>query len=425
MFARALTRSIARRPKRFAVAVIAVAMGVGMAVAFGSISLVLGDRLGHTARQYGANLVLVPRGADLPLEVGGADLSAMVETGAIPDSTLTALTTFRWRNSVLAYAPQLREKLVVGGAPTTVIGTWFDRTPDWPANPARSRPALGMKALAPWWRVEGRMPDERVGAPAEALVGRALARRLGVHVGAGATVAVAGATLPVAGIVDAGGLEDDQMYVPLAWLAAQAGRAGQVDRVLVSALALPGEAPPMPDPARDIAAYEKWTCRPFAGSIARELERSTPGASVRPVVSLERGEGRLVGRLNLLMLLLTGAALTAAILGVMSTMVASVVDRTQEIALLRALGATAPAVGRLFLAEALVVAAVGGALGVAIGFALAQGIGQRAFGTAVEPHPMLLPAGFALAAFVCLAGAWLPLARATAIDPARALKAGA
>jgi len=428
MFVRALTRSIARRPKRFAVAVLAVAMGVGMAVAFGSISLVLGDRLAHTARNYGANLVLVPRWSDLPLEVGGADLSALVETGAIPDSTLTALTTFRWRNNVLAYAPELRARGFLAGKPVTVVGTWFDRTPDWPASPARSRPRLGMKAIAPWWSVEGRMPDERADAPAEALVGRALATRLGVRPGGGILLGgfyPEAYPLTVVGVLDAGGLEDDQLYVRLEWLPPVTGRHGQLDRVLVSALTLPGEAPPMPDPSRDLAAYEKWTCRPFAQSLAHELERSTPGASVRGVGSLERGEGRLVGRLNLLMLLLTGAALTAAILGVMSTMLASVVDRTQEIALLRALGATAPAVGRLFLAEALVVALAGGVLGVALGFVLAQGIGQRAFGTAVAPHPLLLPAGLALACAVCLAGAWLPLARATAIDPAHALKAGA
>jgi len=36
-----------------------------------------------------------------------------------------------------------------------------------------------------------------------------------------------------------------------------------------------------------------------------------------------------------------------------------------------------------------------------------------------------VPAGLVLAAGVCLAGAWLPLRRTAAIDPALALKAGA
>lgn len=430
MFLRALTRSIANRPKRFGVAVLAVAMGVGMAIALASVSLVLGDRLGRTVRQYGANIVLLPKGADMPLEVAGADLSSAVDAGAIPDSALGALRRFRWRNNMLAIAPQAYAVAEAGpGSPVgpaangaspislRLVGTWFTHRGEAPGAPVD-----GMKALAPWWRVTGRMPEE---GEAEVLIGKghstyALGDRVAVTIGKRAPE-----TLLVVGILDAGGLEDDQAYVPLAWLQRVTGRAGQVDRVLVSALVVPGEAPPMPDPGKDLAGYERWICRPFAASVSHEIESAIPGVTARPVAQLVRGEGRLVGRLNLLMLLLTGAALAAAVLGVMSTMVAGVVDRTPEIALLRALGATTPAVGRLFLGEALVIALVGGALGVGIGYGLAQVIGRGTFGTAVEPHPLLFPAGLALAVAVCLVGAWLPLRRAAAIDPARALKAGA
>lgn len=421
MFLRALTQSIARRPQRFAIAVLAVAMGVGMAVALASVSLVLGDRLSRTVRRYGANLVLTPKGADIPLEVAGADASSLVDAGAIPESSLATLRRFRWRNNILSVAPQLDAQGSVGTVRMKVIGTWFvrpvpggsgDRAPD------------GMKSLAPWWNVTGQIPSDMGD---EALVGRALVDRLNLAPSREFELTIAGVPrrLMLRGVLDAGGLEDDQIYVPLAWLQTATGRAGQVDRVLVSALVLPGEAPPMPDPGRDLAAYEKWICRPFAASVGREIESAMPGVTARPVAQLVRGEGRLVSRLNLLMLLLTGAALAAAVLGVMSTMVASVVDRTQEIALLRAIGATGAAVGRLFLAEALVVALVGGLLGVGIGFGLAQVVGRGAFGTAVAPHPLLVPAGLALAALVCLLGAWVPLRRTAAIDPALALKAGA
>ena len=425
MFLRALGKSIANRPQRFGVAVLAVAMGVGMAVALASVSLVLGDRLGRTVRQYGANIVLLPKGADVPLEVAGADLSGSVNAGAIADTSLAALRRFRRRNNIIALAPQAYASATsrVAGADrgVPVVGTWFAHAA---AGSADGPTIDGMKALAPWWKVTGRLPAEDGN---EALVGRALALRIGARPGDTLPVRFQAATesVQVVGILDAGGLEDDQLYVPLAWLQRASGRAGQVDRVLVSALVLPGEAPPMPNPGTNLAAYEKWICRPFAASVGIEIESAMPGVSARPVAQLVRGEGRLVGRLNLLMLLLTGAALAAAVLGVMSTMVASVVDCTSEIALLRALGATTTGVGRLFLAEALVIALVGGLLGVGIGYGLAQVIGRGTFGTAVEPHPLLVPAGLALAAFVCLAGAWLPLRRTAAIDPARALKAGA
>jgi putative ABC transport system permease protein len=442
MYLRALTRSLVRRPQRFLVAVLAVAMGVGMAVALASVSLVLGDRLGRTVRHYGANLVLVPRGADLPLEIAGTDWSSVVEANvaALPESAMSVLATFRWRNNILGSAPQSDVAARVrrpgaGGASgastdavrAVLIGTWFDRA--LPAEGGATRHA-GMKSIAPWWQVEGGWPDEqRLDGPAPALVGRVLARRLGVEPGDALALEVEGARVPllatVSGILDAGGFEDDHVYVPLARLQQATGTAGQVDRVLVSALVLPGDAPPMPNPAEDLEAYERWTCRPYAFTVGLEIESAIAGVTARPVAQLVRGEGRLVDRLNLLMLLLTGAALTAAILGVMSTMVASVVDRTGEIALLRAVGASNADVARLFLGEALAVSAAGGLLGLALGWALAQLVGRGAFGTAVAVQPLLAPAALALAALVCLAGAWLPLRKAARVDPAVTLRAGA
>jgi putative ABC transport system permease protein len=438
MFARTLVRSIVRRPQRVLLAVLAVAMGVGMAVALASVSLVLGDRLGRTVRQYGANLVLLPRGADLPLEIAGVDYGALVDAGtsAIPESSLAVLGTFRWRNNILGYAPQsyaaarVTRNPVDGGVDAVVIGTWFDRAV--PAADGTTRRA-GMTTIAPWWRVEGELPAEGDAAatdPVPALVGRALARRLGVGPGDSLALGIDGAHAPirasVRGVLDAGGFEDDHVYVPLAHLQRATGHPGEVRKVLASAMVIPGEAPPMPDPAKDLAAYERWTCRPYALTVGREIEGALGGSiTARPIAQLVRGEGRLVGRLNLLMLLLTAAALTAAVLGVMSTMIASVVDRNGEIALLRALGASRANVARLVLGEALAVAILGGALGFVLGGALAQVVGRGAFGTAVDVQPLLAPAALALAALVCLAGAWLPVRRATAIDPAHALRAGA
>src|SRR5262245_39201958 len=141
MFLRALFQSIARRPKRFAVAVLAVAMGVGMAVALASVSLVLGDRLSRTVRQYGANIVVLPKGADVPLEVAGADLSRMVDAGSLPLSTVDGLHSFRWRNNILGVAPQAYAAGAIGAVRVPVVGTWFAHGGD------------GMKAIAPWWKV--------------------------------------------------------------------------------------------------------------------------------------------------------------------------------------------------------------------------------------------------------------------------------
>src|SRR6185295_13806944 len=155
--------------------VVAVALGVAMATALASVSLVLGDRLGRTVRQYGANLVLVPKGEDLPLEIAGTDVSALAGS-AIAESTLVTLTTFRWRNNILGFAPQSYAagsvRSATGAARVAVVGTWFQRMPARATG--TPRPA-GMNTIAPWWKIEGNVPAESAddGGP-QALVGRAL-----------------------------------------------------------------------------------------------------------------------------------------------------------------------------------------------------------------------------------------------------------
>ena len=93
MFLKALRLSVARRPKRFAIAVLAVTVGVGMAIALVSVSLALGDKLAQTAREYGANLMVLPAGADTPLEVAGTDATSDLSRRHAILTSATGVTT--------------------------------------------------------------------------------------------------------------------------------------------------------------------------------------------------------------------------------------------------------------------------------------------------------------------------------------------
>jgi putative ABC transport system permease protein len=209
--------------------------------------------------------------------------------------------------------------------------------------------------------------------------------------------------------------------MPLDALQSWLGRPHQVDWVLVSALIKPG-FPPAPDAGRDPKAFERWSCTPYVTSVAYELDRGLPGVEARPVRQMVEAEGQIVHRLNLLMLLLTLAALVGAALGVMSTMTASVVERTPEIALARALGASRGAILRFLVSEALVLALAGGLIGGLLGIGLAQIAGRSAFGVSVPFHPLVLPLGLLVACAVAAAGSWAPFRRAASLSPAEALK---
>lgn len=125
-------------------------------------------------------------------------------------------------------------------------------------------------------------------------------------------------------------------------------------------------------------------------------------------------------------------ALFVASLGIANTMVMSILERTREIGILKALGAEDADVRALFLAEAAMIGFVGSAAGIVLGLAvsrLASVIAQFWMARQDIPKmdPFYMPVWVALAAVVfgtaiSIVAALYPAARAARIDPVRALR---
>jgi putative ABC transport system permease protein len=120
---------------------------------------------------------------------------------------------------------------------------------------------------------------------------------------------------------------------------------------------------------------------------------------------------------------IAGISLVVGAIGILTMMWITVRERTAEIGLARAIGASTHQVAAVFLAEAAAVAVLGGAAGVAIG--LGAGLVLRWL---VPGLPIETPLGFVAAALgvslaVGLVSGVLPARRAAALDPIEALRA--
>lgn len=132
--------------------------------------------------------------------------------------------------------------------------------------------------------------------------------------------------------------------------------------------------------------------------------------------------GSVLGMLTVAVATLGGISLLVGCVGILTIMTIAVRERTGEIGLLRALGATRSTILFFFLAEATILAGLGGAAGLILGIG-----GAWLLHLFIPALPVHTPWNYVLlaellAGFIGLAAGVLPARRAALLDPVQALR---
>jgi putative ABC transport system permease protein len=430
MFARLVKESFVRNPRRKVLTAAALVLGMAVATATLSVALEVGDRMAREFSSLGANLLVTPQSDTLPLEIGGVDYRPVNEGAYLNVSSLGKLRMIFWRNNILGFAPFLDVPAAIvgkGEVSTTLIGTWYQHEVQVPDGTTF---ATGVRSTHPWWKIQGRWFDDDA---KECVVGATLAANYPGGITPGQTIEISNRaegtavtrpiSLTVAGIVSTGGAEDNAVLAPLSIAQQFSGHPGQFRQLFVSALTKPADALAERDPSTlTPTEYDRWYCSPYVSSIGFQIEHALPGTDVRAIRRVADTEGRVLSRISSLLWIVTLAALVAAVLAVAATSAATVLERRVEIGIMKAIGASNSLVSGIFLAEQLMLAVIGGAIGYVCGAALAHVLGASVFGSPAPVNLLLLPIVLGIAAVVAIVGSLIPLRRAAHLDPAPILK---
>ena len=262
----------------------------------------------------------------------------------------------------------------------------------------------------------------------------------------GRTVSIWNQPFEVVGVVSstswtaAGAVGDDQfdaVYVPLATvhrllnltklntITITARSAGETSRVATDVTRLLRQRHGIGEDAPDDFVVGTQASAALGRGMSQQIARAV-GGNVPGLEQVTLGElATTLDRSSRTMTALLGSVAAVSLLvggiGIMNVMLLSVTERTREIGLRMAVGARGRDVHRQFLAEALTLSLVGGALGIATGLAAAGGVRRLLqWSAVVSPEAVILALGAAAAVGVVF-GIY-PARQAARLDPIDALR---
>ena len=142
---------------------------------------------------------------------------------------------------------------------------------------------------------------------------------------------------------------------------------------------------------------------------------------VRNLTSLMETMSQTTSMITLLLGSIAGISLIVGGIGIMNIMMVSVTERTREIGIRKALGATFKNIMTQFLIESIVIGVIGGVIGIIFGCGVSKAIAQFGnFKTVITVFPIVLSFGFSVG--IGLFFGIYPARKAAKLDPIEALR---
>ncbi len=386
MFLRMITKTLIRQKSKMIMIAFTVVLGVSLSTAMMNVMLGVGDKVNRELKVYGANITVRHKDAALMSDLYGLEGQG-VNDKFLRENDVLKLKSIFWGFNILDFAPMLEGRASLNGSDVSIIGTWPEKNATLPTGEELH---TGLKALRTWWEVSGEWLGENDND--SVMIGHILASQNNIHVGD--SITLSGRNFTVKGIFNDGGNSDSKILMTLPAAQSLMNLPGKVSDIEVSALTTPDN-----DLARKAAQdptslspdeYETWYCTAYVSAICHQIQEVIEDGVAKPVRQVAESEGTILNKTTLLMVLITILSSIGSALAISNLITASVIERSQELGLLKALGAYNWQIVLLVLAEVMITGLAGGVIGYFMGIGFAQVIGQTVFGSYIEIARMVI-----------------------------------
>jgi putative ABC transport system permease protein len=392
-------RALARNKLRSALTMLGIIIGVGAVIAMVGIGNGAQKEVQNRIAAMGTNILNVQAGS---MNVGGARLGAGA-TQTLVNSDVAAIVQDAPAVANAAPVSSASTQLVFGNQnwATSVTGTepqYFDIR-DWPMASGAA------------------FTDDDVRRAANvAVIGETVRQNLFGNMNpVGQTIRAGNLPFTVVGVLSSkgtsgmGGDQDDGIYVPITTLQKKITGQQWLRSIMVSAK----------------SQQDSYAAQDQITSLLRDRHRIKNGApddfQIRNLADIAELADQSAQVMTMLLASIAGVSLIVGGIGIMNIMLVSVTERTKEIGVRVAIGATEEDVQRQFLLESVVLSLLGGAVGILVGVGSSILITYLLHWT-VSVSLLAVGAAVIFSTAIGIAFGYYPARKAARLDPIEALR---